>query len=902
MPDFGILKGLRQGAKGARVARGTKDIAAAKTAAANTQARTAVGLTAVQPAAIPKSSGIAQSVSRAAAARRTPVASARVLESSAVDGEAKRLSTLELGEYDLEATHQINFDRITTTDEVKAVIADTAERNKGRIEVARRGVIANEQLKLLAADLDVEEDVVRAVMERESGGVLNPETILAARQVKVASAARILDLGKKISSGLANDLDRVQFRRQIQFHDDFQTGFMGARAEAGRSLNAFNIPVGAELDGELLGRMRRTVDNLNGNDTDELAAMISQMESGAQVDKFTKQYTRSKVAGVLQELFVSNILSGPKTQLVNTFGNALFQGMNNVEYGVAAQVGKLLPGADHVQVGEASAMLFGQMTGWRDGMRYAWLAFKNGEALDNVVKYEGHTRRAISSQNLLPKGAPPSVAGAIDLIGSVIRFPIERLMVPTDEFFKTIAYRSDLARQAFLEVNQRIAGGAKMNQGEIAGFVKSYLENPSTSVRKKADDYALYTTFQTELGVAGRNAQLLVAATPGGFVIAPFVKTPVNIFKAGLLERSPLAVFSSTFRKAIANGGPERDLAVARVAMGSLTVAATAAAVTAGRITGGGPQDPGARALLEATGWQPYSLVYEDENGDTKYQSYARAEPLAYVIGATADAVEIRAFMDAEDPLASENENMNRAIAGVTAAVANNTMSKTFMSGVADFSQALDDPGRYMKGFMERSTQAFIPFSSFRRQVGQMQDPLIREAWDYTDKLKASSGLAGYSEGLPPRRNVFGDPIEWKGGSVLGVMSPFPDTTHKADSVADEVVAVMQESGSIPVTMPSRKIEGMALNAEEYDQMVRAGRQEPNFGGGLTFHDKLDELFTKTAYLVATPDMRAVLIKQVREDADRIGRARLEADNDEFASRLALHRLKKTELLQGAVQ
>ena len=114
-----------------------------------------------------------------------------------IDERARAVSRATLGDFDLDATHQTNFDTITTTDDVKAVIAEAADRNALLIEESRRGTISNEQLKGLAADLNMEQDIVRAVLERESGGVLRPEVILGARQVLNASADRVLQLGKK---------------------------------------------------------------------------------------------------------------------------------------------------------------------------------------------------------------------------------------------------------------------------------------------------------------------------------------------------------------------------------------------------------------------------------------------------------------------------------------------------------------------------------------------------------------------------------------------------------------------------------------------------------------------------------------------------------------------------------
>lgn len=932
MPDFGVTRAILKGVKKAKtVPRGTKELAAEQAAAAKAgqienEAMAGSSQTIAEGGEQTQAlqDVIAEQAAEGAQQQTPPPGTARGAQAPqkaatpparppqqpgapppggpgrapTVDAEASRLSALELGDFDLTAPEQINFDRMTTTSDVSAVIADVSRRNAPLISRAKRGVIANEQLRALANDLNLSEEVIRPVLIRESGGVLNPETILASRQVLAASADRIMTLAKKIRDGNATDMEKVQFRRQLMFHDDYQVAFQGARAETGRALNAFSIPVGVELDPQRVAEMRRSIDNMNDNNTSELARMATEMESVGQLGRFVRASTRSRTTGVLREVFVNSILSGPKTQLVNTIGNTLFSVMNTIEYGVAAQVGKLLPGAAHVEVGEASAMLYGQLSGWRDAMRYAKLAFKHGETTDSVTKFGTHQPHAISSRNLFPTGAPPSVAAVVDLVGNVIRFPTERMMAPTDEFFKSMAYRGDLARQAFLEANQRVAG-KELKPNQIADFVQQYMENPGAAARRKAEQYAKYVTFQQELGVTGRRAQLLVNSTRGGFIIAPFVRTPVNIFKAGLLERSPLAIFSETFWQAMKKGGPERDLAVARVSMGTLTVGAVAAATTAGYITGGGPQDAGARQALLATGWQPYSIRYEDPiTGETKYQSYARAEPLAYVIGATADLVEIRAWMNADDPLSTDEENMNRAIAAITAAVANNTMSKTFLSNIADFSSALDDPARYMEDFVTRTGQAFIPYSSFRRQITQIQDPIVREAWTYTDKLRSTAGLAGYSEGLPPKRDIFGEEVRHRGGELMGSLSPFPDSIDKGDEVANEIVSVMQQTGSVPVTMPSRKIEGMKLSTMEYEQLVRFARKDPNFAGQ-TFRERLRDLIGSSTYLLATPDMKAVLMRQVREDADAIGRQTLERDNPEFASRLALHRLKKAELLTG---
>jgi len=54
-----------------------------------------------------------------------------------------------------------------------------------------------------------------------------------------------------------------------------------------------------------------------------------------------------------------------------------------------------------------------------------------------------------------------------------------------------------------------------------------------------------------------------------------------------------------------------RDLALAKLSLGSLTMAALATFAAQGYITGGGPTDPDLKQLkrqTSGTGWQPYSI------------------------------------------------------------------------------------------------------------------------------------------------------------------------------------------------------------------------------------------------------------------------------------------------------
>ena len=805
--------------------------------------------------------------------------------------EAKRLDELEFSNFDVDETHQINFDTIETTDQIKATIADSGERQKYKIDEARRGKITNDELRNLAEDLDINEDIVKQVMERESGGALNAETILGARQVLNSSAKRITTLAKKVAAGEATDREKLSFIRQTQFHQEYQTQFMGARAEAGRSLNAFSIPTGT--DDIAITRMKELTDVIHGGNIDKLAAVLSEADTVQQVNAMVKLSKSQKFAGTVYEIFVNGILSGIKTHVVNTGGNALFQGMNIAETAVAGQIGRFMSGPEHVMVGEAKAHLYGIMSVHRDAMRVAWKGFRTGEGAD-VSKLETRHRKFISSETLEITGTAGRV---VDFLGNVVRVPTERMLTSEDEFFKTFARRGNLSQLAYRHAAQRQAKDNLTNE-QTAQAYKDFMDTPPAEAMEAMDDHALYATFQNPLGEKGRAAQKFVASVPGLRYLAPFMRTPINLFKTGLMERSPLAGFSRKFHEEVKAGGARRDMALARASMGSATVLSVAVAVDSGSITGGGPSNFNARKVLEATGWRPYSIRVQNPDGSVSYQSYARAEPLAYVIGATADAVEIAKYTDYDDEMIEEDESVTRLMSSVIAAVANNTMSKTFVSGLSGFTQMLSDPGRYSKGWSQRMAGALIPYSGFRRDMSKIQDPIMRDAWDFKEKLKVSGGIPGWSEDSPPRLDVYGEEMAHHRSDVMGVLSPYPESEASTDPTKIEIAQLMMESKKVPVRMMSKRVEGMKLTNEEHYALTMLSRKEVRLGGN-SFSQALRKTMNSRLYQGATVDTQVMLLKEVQQGYDKAAKAKMEMDNPDFRDRLNRQRAKKAKQRVG---
>jgi len=810
--------------------------------------------------------------------------------------EHKAMLSTGLEQFDEADTHMPNFDTFETTDDVKSVIAGMADRNRNQIEAARGPVQRDEQVLALAKDLGESGNIVQTALNRQMGETFDGAQVVALRQFIQSSAARLKELGTKIADGDATQKEEVMFARQHMLHGEMMSSFMGSRAEAGRRLRAHGIKI--SNDDFEMDRMSEITEMMGGRNLKNVAAMYKEMDTTAGINKVNKTTSMGKLRGVMEEVFINSILSGVKTFVVNTTGNALFPAKGWVDTAVAARMGKFLPGDEHVMVGEAQAEMYGYFSAVGDGFRMAAKAFRNAAPSDGFSKIEVNYPKAISSENLdlggslmraadffnltVPKWMPKFVDQTTDATGAVIRFPTERVMTPTDEFFKTLARRGHVARAAFREANGL---PSTATDADVSETLRTFIENPPEAVLKEADDFALYQTFQDPLGESGKMVQKLANSVPGIKFIIPFVKTPTNIFKRSMVESTLLGAFSSRIQAEIAGGGAKRDLALARISVGTGLAGITAMSVADGTLTGGGPSDYKALSILRATGWQPYSIRVKDPfTGQVTYHSYQRLEPMAFIVGAVADTVEMLQWHDTElgenapdEETAKQAEKFSMAI---IAGIVENTMNKTFMTGAANFVEATSDPDRYMMSYLQRMGQAFVPYSALRRDLTKIEDPYMREAWTSIDKFKKSSGIPGWSDDLPMKRDLYGDVIYHPSGDILGVVSPFKESEMKFNPVKSEVARVMMETRTVPLVKPSKRINGVKLDVHQYDRLVMLSRKELTDSKGNNFMESLEALMDSAAYEKATDDSKADLIHNVRRGFDQAAAGALRQEDD----------------------
>ena len=186
-----------------------------------------------------------------------------------------------------------------------------------------------------------------------------------------------------------------------------------------------------------------------------------------------------------------------------------------------------------------------------------------------------------------------------------------------------------------------------------------------------------------------------------------------------------------------------------------------------------------------------------------------------------------------------------------------------------------------------------------RNQVYQWRkaDKEFADAWD-----EAIAAKDEVLETTAYERAVYGvkKPIHYKGGSLLSTMSPYPDSQETKDPVLREVVGLMNETRTVPLAMPGRRVEGMKLTVDEYDELVRISRTE-DLIDGKTFREQVMETMDSEVYALATPDYRVVLLKGVQNAFDTAAKKELETRNTGFADRISDYRLRKRRKLFGDV-
>jgi len=473
-----------------------------------------------------------------------------------------------------------------------------------------------------------------------------------------------------------------------------------------------------------------------------------------------------------------------------------------------------------------------------------------------------------------------------------------RLLITEDELFKQVNFRAFIKSEAWEKGINKGKQGAELTKYMDEQFKKviQIAETGSTKgmpqsivdLYNKAKEYAADATFTQELprGSFGANVQTF-ANHPIGRIFLPFVRTPVNIFKATGRRTPGINLLMKEYRERLLSS----DQSIAAGARGEMYLGGAfwGTAINLGfainndlapiAITGGGPNTNTAsgRELMElklATGWLPYSvrfLVYGDDgkpviNKDGKpeynYISIKKLDPWSSVFMLAGDFSQIMGQLN-------ESDRNDWPIAA-SVAFARNFTEKTFLQGLTEIADAMSDPFMLQSLIERRLANIVNPISGFGRFTNKVVNKtkfdtsympgddigLLRK---FYNELAAT--VPGYSADLYADQNwLTGSFIDYPvgyGPDIINVINPFTATNS-----VDNLVLTVIDDLKIKLQPPQKELlqkqsipgSGIPLNREQYAKLVNYTAFYEIRGKRLieTLYDFLNlketEILLKTAY------------------------------------------------------
>ena len=755
-------------------------------------------------------------------------------------------------------TVEFNLDRIEGPEDIKATIDSVSKVWQTQGRAAGRGTMTQIEILALAEKMGLEDNVM-LLLNRTEGQTFNAEEIAKSLQTIASSAASLDNLAKE-ALGSTDQAVLLKFRQHLAFHAALQTSMKGAQMEAGRALGAFKTPrnAGDEIKQQAVAQM---LDSLGGeNSTREMAKAYLALPVGGPRNQFARNgWGRAKDAWFT--VWINGLLSSPSTHMANIGGNMIFALLQIPERAIAGVIGgvKQFFGseAERVYVGEAVAQGYALITSTKEAFILAAQAFKqNAPVRDLSAKIIAEGQSSGVSEALHLSGP---IGAGIDLLATAPG----RMLMSEDEFFKAWGYRMELNALSYRNAQEMARAGASAE--DIARSTRELMANPPDDIRFAAEKMAQVQTFTDP--VQGTMGQLgaAIQGTIFGRMMLPFFRTPYNITKAAIERTAPGGMFAAMR----APPGPARDVAIARVALGSSISAITASWYTEGKITGSGPADTNLRRAMEDVGWKKWSFVMPKEGvdnprwlqignskilhpDDVEYISYHRMEPISMVLAMTADITERFAY-----PRIGQQGTEEIAMSGV-GVVYEYLKDQSFLQGFANIAQLLTvDPakgGWQASRAIQDLVGSQMPGSSLLATYERLQDPTLENILpdrneplglrDVTAGLRRMSSRLPWTDksGVPPLRDRFGELRSAKNARVVDTIFP----PFVADIVGDDPrttgadpIKVRLVKLGMPVTMPGRSIDGVKLNDIEYDAFVMAASFPE---GAPSFYEALEGL------------------------------------------------------------
>ncbi len=756
---------------------------------------------------------------------------------------------------------------------------------------------------------------------------------------------KVADVRAKMANGKATATDISDLAANLQATQMFDAMAGGAKSEVARALNIMKatktrVRTFNDLQQSINDLSDAMGGGVKGDDMGAaLDALIKANKNGG-AKGFKDEVRKMRAMGwedYLSYYVVMGYLTTPATAVRNAVGSVLHAGLSVGERYVAAGVTTPLRRAfsgskasvEGITFREANAYVAGIYQSFADASRAGYQAFKTaapvrddasslGDAAFNQPFLINPDRKKRWKQN--PVLSIPDMAGAA--IFSTIRTLGHRPSIAMDEFAKAMTYKMQLNALSVREASYRSARLKGADQAkefsrvmdavanrptsaaiyrakavfELAGETYDPAKNygtdqtlyqaadilASVDLHAMADDYARLMTFQNSGPTLKKWEQALGQHRLFRALFVPFLRTPVNLVRAGMFDRNPVLFgllgenrakfmnYTAALRgldQSLERGGAEADLAMARLVTGVGFMA------TAGLLFANGDLVGKRSAAEEEDGVKSYSIRI----GGRWYQ-YQQLSPVAEMLGIVADMSRIFRDHDIND-----DDILQGIGGGVLSAIVNNIVNKAALQGIGDFWDMIDpsftqgdtDRGqRFWKEASKKVAGSVVP--AVVRNLAQTQDPVMREAEGLLEMIAAN--IPTLSQSLPERRDWLGLPVvrtDKDGGLIEGLIQPTRVSQNVEDIVRREVSALSSADPDLRMAQrPAARFNEQKITAREHALVLEyqgQGYRHPYTGQNM--HEALGSLIQSREYALMGDPQRAASIKETVSQYRRLANA-----------------------------
>jgi hypothetical protein len=623
----------------------------------------------------------------------------------------------------------------------------------------------------------------------------------------------------------------------------------------------FDSPNKPAVDTKATRRLRKLRTDPKPSDVIDLDSSIATARATQEISTH-----KSRTLDAITEFWRASILTGPQTHAVNVASSSLYGAyeatVKRLGTAVVADTARLFGmRPDAASLADLPAVLTATFpalqSAFRDALR-AWNA--NTRVFDAIAKGDD----IFGKPTIGGEAYDPALKGAL---GEIMRGMSFRLMLLADQFILSFFSRIEVAAQA-----RQIARAENLTGKALADRM-TVLMQPGSQAWLRSLDQGHKITFQTEIGTGERAidaldgiAQAINNAKRGNYgetvkaasmFVFPFVNTPTNIFKQGMTI-APTGAFLAIIDAARAlnqarKGNREQARRLYSAARGfddlvNQTIAWGGMIAMYSLVN---PDEDDTEALPFITGSLPWRATSQGQ----REIAYRTAPPQSVRIGgqwfsyrrldpfATAMAFAVDTLREV-----STGTSWEEIYPKIGVQMLNNLQDKTFMTGVSDLMNAIQDPGRFGAKWATNIATGFVP--NIIRQPLRNTDNVFRETdlpndMGLVETIGTRIGMGIYAPAFAmPKVDVWGRDNKKNTGlgspasdALYRILTPVETQDSEAPDPLDVALLrwnMMNPDDTFDMTAPRREVkrtlggepQNVSLDDAAYHKMISEAGQK----------------------------------------------------------------------------